>query len=116
MSNAWPTVTDFSIDTAGAGDNAIVALPAPGVGFSWRILGFFMVGAGAVNARWKSAANNKGGAIPLAANTGVGPGNCAPGSGARIFQGGDNEAIILNLSAAVQVSGMGTAQKVPSGT
>jgi hypothetical protein len=75
-----------------------------------------MVGAGAVNARFKSGATNKSGAIPVAANTGVGPGTVAPGTGARHFEGGDNEAIVLNLSAAVQVSGMGTAQKVPTGT
>lgn len=115
MSNAWPQVTDFDINRVTIG-NGTAILPAPGVGLCWRVLGFFIVGAGATNVQFVSGSTNKGGAIPLAANTGVSPATCAPGDDSRIFQGGENEAIFVNLSAAVQVSGMGTAQKVPTGT
>jgi hypothetical protein len=102
-------VQDFVIDRATSGDGTAV-IAAPGVGNCVRVLGYTLVGGGAVNATWKSGATAKSGAIPLAANTGASPAVGSPDQGARQFQGGDNEAIFLNLSAAVQVSGHGTFQ------
>lgn len=105
---------DFVIDRATSGDGSAV-IAAPGAGFCVRVLSYTMVGGGAVNATWKSGATAKSGAIPLAANTGASPpGN--PDGGARQFQGGDNEAIFLNLSGAVQVSGHGTYQVLKTST
>jgi hypothetical protein len=100
-------VQDFVIDRASSGDGAAV-IAQPGAGFCIRVLGYIFVGAGAVNATWKAGATPKSGAIPLAANTGAAPSVGSPDGGARQFQGGDNEAIFLNLSGAVQVSGHGT--------
>jgi hypothetical protein len=102
-------IQDFVIDRATSGDGTAV-VAAPGIGFCVRVLGYSFVGGGAVNATWKSGSTPKSGAIPLAANTGLSPSVGGPDDGARQFQGGDNEAIFLNLSASVQVSGHGIAQ------
>lgn len=111
-------VVEAAINIAASGTNAITELPAPGEGFEWRVLGFFVISSGAVNLTFQSGAGPtaRSGPIPLAANTGVSPGMCTPGSGARWFSGGNNEAISVGLSAAVQVSGMIVAEKVPSGS
>lgn len=109
-------VVEAPINVAALGANPIAQLGAPGAGFCWRILGYFLVAAGAVQATLTSAATPKSGALPLVANTGVGPSMCDPGTQARWFSGGDNEAIGVSLSAAVQVSGQIVAIKVPAGS
>lgn len=89
------------IDTAASGDNTLVnASPKAKI----KLVGFFLVAAGAVAVRFKGgAANNKTGAMPLAANGGL---SVFAGSDfAHLLETAINEALVLNLGGAVQVSG-----------
>jgi hypothetical protein len=98
MPEASKSIQSAPIDTAVSGDNTIVGAVA---GKKIRVLSYVLVGGGAVNARWKSGANNRSGPLPLAANSSVAP----PAGSAFLFETNAGEALILNLSAAVQVSG-----------
>ena len=97
-----------AIDVATLGGNTIVS--NLGAGDTVRpayiyIVNYTLVSAGAVNAKWFSTGTALSGAIPLAANTGV------------VVSGGDintpvmrskvspNADLVLDLCAAVQVSG-----------
>lgn len=88
---------DAVIDTAGSGDTEIVAAVA---GKRIVVVNYVLISAGIVNVRWKSGSTNKSGALPLVANSGA----VVPGDG-RWFSTGIGEALNLNLSAAIQVSG-----------
>jgi hypothetical protein len=114
----YGSVIEVPINVNAAANTALPGLAAPGVGFAWRILGWALISAGAVNATFQSGAGPtpRTGPLPLAANTVNDVSMCEPGSGARWFTGGDNEAVTLLLSAAVQVSGVLCAEKVPTGT
>lgn len=88
-----------SIDCAAAGDNEIVAAV---VGKKVRVVAYTAVCANTVSAQWKSgAATAKSGAMPFAANGGASP----PWNPYGHFETAAGEALNLNLSGAVQVSG-----------
>jgi hypothetical protein len=109
------TAIDLPLSGASAGPNIISGLEAPGAGFAWRILGFFMVAAAPVIVLFISGVGTpKSGSLSLIAGQPVGVSMCKPGSGARWFQGGDNEAITMQFSAAVLVGGQIVAEKVPA--
>lgn len=94
------SATKFAvISVSSAGDNTIVAAVASNV---IRVISFLISSSGVVNVKWKSAATDKTGLIYLDTKGGaVGPYN--PDGH---FQTGVNEALILNLSAAVAVGGV----------
>lgn len=88
------------IEHAASGDNTIIA--APGANKSIRVLGYTLIGAGAVNARWKSgASSNRSGPLTLTAGTGASPAVSKDGQ----FDCNPNESLVLNLSLAVAVNG-----------
>jgi hypothetical protein len=97
-----------TISAAGNGDNTVVAAVA---GYRIVVLGYVLVGSGAVNATWKSdtggGAVALSGAIPLGAQTVV----TAPAipatsdSDAGYMQTASGKALNLNLSGAVGVFG-----------
>lgn len=90
------------IDTATSGDNELVAAVD---GKEIRVISFELISTGTVITQFKSgAATAISGAYPLVANTGlVNPGNSI--EGAHPFETAAGEALVLNLSAAIQVDG-----------
>lgn len=95
------TILFANIDTATSGDQTIVA--ADGTK-KVKLLSYALVASGTVAVRWKSASTNKSGAMSLIANTGISFGPTSPGQG-HTLETAVNEALILNLSTNVQVSG-----------
>lgn len=89
-----------AIAAASSGDNTLVAAVA---GKKIRVLGFFMVAAGTVTARFESAAGGAAltGQMPLAANTTVGPGYNPLGW----FETVAGQLLNLELSGATAVAG-----------
>lgn len=87
------------INASTSGDNTIVAAVT---GKKIRVLQYVLIAAGAVNARWQSAAAGSylSGALPLAAQAGA---SAAFGGG--LFETAAGELLNLELSAAIQVSG-----------
>jgi hypothetical protein len=98
-------ILDFVVDTAAAGDTQLVA--APTNGRQIRVLSYTLVAAGAVTARLRSAAANKSGAMSLAVSAPVSPSNSK-----ALFTCAQNEALVLNLGGAVQVSGHGSYELI----
>jgi hypothetical protein len=88
-----------SIDTASSGDNTLVAADAAKKA---KLVSYTLISEGTVAVRWKSAANNKSGAMPLITNTGLA---MAGSMDAWLLETAVNEALILNLSAAIGVRG-----------
>jgi hypothetical protein len=89
------------IDVAGAGDNTLVNADAKN---KIKVVTFFLVASGAVAVRFKSGAGtNLTGAMALAANGGV----AVPAGSdfAHLFETAVNQALVMNLGGAVQVSG-----------
>jgi hypothetical protein len=95
------TIQFAAIAVAGNGDNQIVAADATR---KIKVLSYVIVAAGAVNAKWRSATTDKSGAMALVANSGVSFGVGTP-AGGHILETAVNEALNLNLSAAVSVAG-----------
>jgi hypothetical protein len=94
------TLQTAIIDTAASGDTTIVAAVASKMIY---VLHWHLVAAAAVSIRWKDGTpTNLTGAESLAANGGLATGN---GQGVVLMTKTANKALILNLSAAVQVSG-----------
>lgn len=94
-------VSDFSeiaINCASSGNNEIVALTG---GQTIRVYGFFLVVAAAVSLKWRTASTDLHPALPFLAN---GAWVLDP-TGRPWFTTVAGEALNLNLSAAVQVSG-----------
>lgn len=88
------------IDTTTSGDNTIVAADATR---RIKVYAYDLVVAGSVSVRWKSgAATNLSGAKPFAANGGI---SKVGQPSAHLLETAVNQALVLNLSAAVQVSG-----------
>lgn len=88
-----------SIDVAASGDNTIVSADAAN---KIKVVSYVLVADGVVLARWKRGSTNMSGAMSFIANTGV----SAIGSTiAHLFETGVNEALIINLSAAIGVRG-----------
>jgi hypothetical protein len=88
-----------SVSTAASGVTPIVAANASN---RIKVVSYCLIAAGAVNVKWQSAANDLTGAMPFAANGGAAP---TGSDDAPLLQTNVNEALNLNLSAAVQVSG-----------
>lgn len=86
------------VDFAAGGDSTIVAAQP---GYKIRVVGYTITAAVAGTLRWKSAANNKSGAMPVGANGGI----SATSGGAAHFETNAGEALVLNASAAGQVGG-----------
>lgn len=93
------TLLFASIDVAGSGDNAIVVADATR---KIKVVSYTMVAEGTVAARWRSATNNKSGAMPLVANSGIA---ISEKAGNWLLETNVNEALNLNLSAAIGVRG-----------
>jgi hypothetical protein len=88
-----------SVSTAGSGDTEIVAaVPNKKI----RVVNYALVANAAVSAKWKSGSTDKTGAMPFAANGGI---SCPGSSDSVWFETATGEALNLNLSGAVQVSG-----------
>lgn len=100
MANA-PVPRFAPIDTAGAGDNTLVAaVPKNKI----KVVSFFIVAAGAVTVRFKSSGGgNLSGAMPFAANGGL----AIPAGDmwSHLFETLVGEGLVMNLGGAVQVSG-----------
>lgn len=89
------------VSTATLGDNTVVAAVA---GKRIAVESYALVVSGAVSVKWKSgAATDLSGAMALAANGGLAPAGAGPDSSLLATAAGG--ALVLNLSAAVQVSG-----------
>jgi hypothetical protein len=88
------------IDDALSGDNAVVAAVT---GKKIRVLGFFLVAAGAVTARWESGAGGAAltGQMDLAANSPLASGF----SPAGWFETAAGAVLNLELSGVVSVDG-----------
>jgi hypothetical protein len=90
------------VDVAGAGDNTIVTAD---VSNKIKVLSYTLVADAAVTARWKSGAGTSlSGAMALAANGGVAS-PVATAAGGHLFETALNQALVLNLGAAVGVRG-----------
>lgn len=87
---------DAVVNISSSGDNTIVAAVA---GKRIVVVNYLIIAGGTVNATWKSGSTSKSGPMPLIANTGA----AAPDG--RWFKTGIGEALVLNLSSAIQVSG-----------
>lgn len=114
VKNSHPSTTDYGavvrqakrdllfavIDENASGDQQIVAADGSK---KIKVISYVLVAAGAVSVKWRSAANDRSGAMPLAANGGVASPSAAPGD--HLLETAVNEALNLNLSGNVQVSG-----------
>lgn len=92
------------IDCAGAGQNTIVAAVD---GKRIRVLGYTIVAAGSVTAKWQSASTDLSGAMSMIVGTPISPPPSAGQFGYKsaIIETENGEALNLNLGGAVQVSG-----------
>lgn len=91
------------IDTSSSGDNT---LQAADTNRRIRVYSYVIVAGGTVSVKWKSGSTDLSGAMPLVANGGISahsPGSA--GAFVPLLQTAANEALVLNLSGAVQVSG-----------
>ena len=94
------TLAFAKIDTTASGDTTLVA--ADGTR-KIKVVSYAFVAAAAVNVTLKSGAGTAlSGAMALAANSGVSFAGCFP---AHCIETAVNQALVLNLSAGVQVSG-----------
>lgn len=89
------TVQRAFADATGAGNTAVVA--AQGAGLRVRVLAGFFVATTAVTARFQSSATNISPGLPLGANGGI----VLPANVHGWFQTAANEALNINLGAAV---------------
>lgn len=93
--------SEVAINVASSGDNTIIAAGAAGV--KHRLYGFFLSVNGAVNLKWKDGAASD--FHPVQYFLGQGASWFMPRDGNPWFTGTAATALILNLSAAIQVSG-----------
>lgn len=97
-------ITHTKVDVSASGDNTLVAAVA---GKRIRVLSMAVVAAGSVSVTFKSGSTDLTGAMSL--SQGV-PLESVSGWGA--FQTAAGEALVLNLSGAVQTSGWLTYQTI----
>jgi hypothetical protein len=88
------------VNTAASGNTTIVG--AQGAGVKIRVVGFFLVAAGAVVVNLQSGAGGTSLTGPMSAITGV---QLSAGPSNGLFDTAPNALLNLNLGAAVQVSG-----------
>lgn len=107
--NPWPTrpgmpttkqLTQASVSVSASGDNTLVAATASQ---TTRVFRLYLVNSGSVkvDVKFKSATTDKTGAMTLFPGGSI----CLNFDGEPWFITGTNEAFILNLSAACQISG-----------
>jgi hypothetical protein len=100
ISSAPQSLLFASVSAASSGDNTIVAADTTR---KIKVVSYVLVAAGTVNTTWKSGAGTSlSGALPLVSNTGaamVGTGD------SWLLETAVNQALVLNLSGAIQVSG-----------
>lgn len=96
-----PTV---KIDAASSGDNTLVAADT---NRRIRVTQYTLIASAAVSVKWKSGSTDLSGAMALPANGGISATSPNDGDGrpAALIETAANEALVLNLSGAVQVSG-----------
>lgn len=87
-----------SVDAASLGDNTLITCPA---GSTIRVFQMFIVLGGAANVTFKSGATSLTGALPMLSNGDI----TLDYSGFPWFTTARDEDFVMNLSAAVQVSG-----------
>ncbi len=87
------------VNFAALGDNTVIA--AGGTGRVNRVYRLFLVVGGATNITFKRGATALSGPIPLSANGAI----TLDFEAEPWFECADNEAFVINSSAAVQVSG-----------
>jgi hypothetical protein len=87
------------VNAAASGDNTIIA--APGAGKQIEVRGYHIAAAGAVTATWKSGSTALTGAMTMATGTPHDAYSWAD----PVFLLAANEALVLTLGGAVQVSG-----------
>jgi hypothetical protein len=94
------------INTATSGDNALIT---PGANQAVAVLGFLLVGAGAVTAQWMSDTGGGAvaltGAMTLATGTPVGITSGNGMDAVQLMKTAPGKALNLKLGGAVQVSG-----------
>jgi len=100
--NASKVVLRGAISTSASGNTTILA--AQGASANTLVMGVYLMSAGTVNVTFTDGAGGTAltGAIPLIANTGF----VLPISPHGWMLGSANTALVLNLDAAVQVSGV----------
>ncbi len=93
-----------SISAASSGSNEIVAAVT---GKRIKVLAYTVIAAGDVSITWRSASTAISGAMSIAQNGGAAPaaGASGPLGFVPLLQTESGEALNLNLSSAVQVSG-----------
>jgi hypothetical protein len=96
------TVLFSSISASSSGDNTVIA--ADGTR-KIKVLQYTIISAGTVNVTMKSGAGTSlTGAMPLVANSGVASPFVSPAQG-HLLETAVNQALVLNLSGAVAVTG-----------
>jgi hypothetical protein len=96
------TLRNLPVSISTSGDNTIIA--APGVGKRLAIDHLNYMPASAVNVTLKSGSNSLSGAYPLTTSQGSVFENVMANDHG-VIECNDNEAFIINLSGAVQLSG-----------
>lgn len=86
------------INASASGDNTIVAAVASKV---VRVISYVLIANGTVNVKWKQGATDISGLMPLVVNVGA----VCPEASRGWMETAVNAALILNLSAAVAVTG-----------
>ncbi|HEX8266970.1 MAG TPA: hypothetical protein VF596_16330 [Pyrinomonadaceae bacterium] len=100
-SQLTPTELYAPIDVASSGDNTLVAAVS---GRRIKVLDYTFVCSGTVNAKFRSNSTDLTGAMAFVANSGIASAKGSISQGA-ILATQSGEALKLNLSSAVQVSG-----------
>jgi hypothetical protein len=93
------TLLFAKVDTASSGDQTIVAADATK---KIKVISYVLVADGTVSVKWRSATNDKSGAMALVANSGVA---ISEKAGNWLLETSVNEALNLNLSASIGVRG-----------
>ena len=89
-----------AISTAASGDSNVVVVPA---GQFLQVVGIVLIAAAPVSVTLKSQAAALTGALPLGANSGFAPQGTQEAPLLKTLVAGDD--LVINLGAAVQVSG-----------
>lgn len=96
------TLLFAAINASGIGDNTLVAAD---VTKKIKVLQYTLISAGIANVTFKSGAGTSlSGAMPLVANSGVASPFVSPAQG-HLIETAVNQALVLNLSAAIAVTG-----------
>lgn len=95
---AAPSIKEAVINKSTSGDSTIVAAVTSK---SIRVVALHFIAAGQVQVTWKSNSTALTGAQSFAGNSGIN----LTGGGVPVLSTAAGEALVLNLSSAIQVSG-----------